>query len=75
MNYPKDLNLIEKVVEQLLKEYKLKELAKLSYNDVYNISKLYNVVYVGQVWDITDVVYERYKVRMSEVQSEIYNLE
>ncbi len=66
---------IDLVVKHLLREYKPKELSKLCYNDVYMISKLYNVVYVGEVWDITDRVFEKCRVRMSEVQTEIYNIE
>mgnify|MGYP001253007788 CR=1 FL=1 len=75
MNYPQDEKTINQVVNHLVKTYKPKELAKLCYREVYDISKLYNVVYVGQVWDITDRVFDKLRIEMREVRSEIWNLE
>ncbi len=75
MYYPQDNQMINKVVDHLIKIYKPEELARLCYREVYDISKLYDVVYVGQVWDITDKVFDKLRIRMDEVRSEINNIE
>tara|TARA_B100000287_G_scaffold426180_1_gene473668 strand:- start:415 stop:618 length:204 start_codon:yes stop_codon:yes gene_type:complete len=67
--------MINQVVDHLVKTYKPKELANLCYREVYDISKLYNVVYVGQVWDITDRVFDKLRIEMRGVRSEINNIE
>ena len=75
MHYPEDSQMINKVVDHLIKTYKPEELARLCYREVYDISKLYDIVYVGQVWDITDKVFDKLRIKMDGVRSEINNIE
>ena len=47
----------------------------MDYRDMYDICKLYGVVYVSQIWDLTDILFNEYRIRMEQVQQEIYNIE
>jgi len=67
--------LYSRILKHLLKEYKLKEIKDFCYNELYSICKLYGIVYVNQLWEITQEVENNYGVIMEGVRTEIYNIE
>jgi hypothetical protein len=65
----------KKIVNYLLDNNTKEELVNMDYRDMYDICKLYGVVYVSQIWDLTDILFNEYRIRMEQVQQEIYNIE
>ena len=67
--------LYKRILNHLIKEYTLKEIIKFHYCNLYDICKLYGVVYVSQLWTITEEVEKEHGIIMNRVRNDIYNIE
>ncbi len=64
----------KQIVNYLLDNNSTEKIVKMNYQDMYDVCKLYGVVYVSEIWDLTDILFKEYRIRMYKVQQEIYNI-
>ena len=65
----------KRILKHLIKEHTGEEISEFCYRELYDVCKLYGVVYVNQLWEITDEVEKKYGVLMERVRTEIVNIE
>jgi hypothetical protein len=65
----------KRIINHLLEKYKKDQLVKMEYHNLYDICKLYGVVNVSEIWNLTDILFNEYRIRMNKVQQELYNIE
>ncbi len=63
------------VIKKLLKEYTTKDISAFCYRELYDVCKLFGVVYVSQLWDITEEVEKKHGIIMDRVRVRINNIE